>query len=97
MKRALSNSRDSQVITTPFFPGYLTPERIAKAPKLKLALTAGIGSDHVDLEAASEAGITVAEVTGESLLILVWCTKTFYSLAQPWRCVVTVHASGMRF
>lgn len=54
-----------QVITTPFFPGYLTPERIAKAPKLKLALTAGIGSDHVDLEAASEAGITVAEVTGE--------------------------------
>ena len=55
-----------QVITTPFFPGYLTPERIAKAPKLKLALTAGIGSDHVDLEAASKAGITVAEVTGEA-------------------------------
>ena len=38
-------------------------ERIAKAPKLKLAITAGIGSDHVDLQAAIEAGITVAEVT----------------------------------
>ncbi|CAL5222900.1 g5329 [Coccomyxa viridis] len=56
------------VITTPFFPGYLTPERIKKAPKLKLALTAGIGSDHVDLEAASEAGITVAEVTGSNVV-----------------------------
>ena len=53
-----------QVITTPFHPGYITKERIAKAPKLKLALTAGIGSDHVDLPAASEAGITVAEITG---------------------------------
>ena len=63
---SLSCTCKAQVITTPFFPGYLTPERIAKAKKLKLALTAGIGSDHVDLEAASEAGITVAEVTGES-------------------------------
>jgi formate dehydrogenase len=44
--------------------GYLTPDRISKAKKLKLALTAGIGSDHVDLPAAAEAGITVAEVTG---------------------------------
>jgi lactate dehydrogenase-like 2-hydroxyacid dehydrogenase len=50
------------VISQPFFPAYLTAERIAKAPKLKLALTAGIGSDHVDLEAAAAAGITVAEV-----------------------------------
>ena len=31
--------------------------------KLKLALTAGIGSDHVDLQAAIERGLTVAEVT----------------------------------
>src|SRR6185436_7800070 len=38
-------------------------ERIARAPNLKLALTAGIGSDHVDLQAAIERGITVAEVT----------------------------------
>jgi formate dehydrogenase len=51
------------VISQPFWPAYLTAERIAKAPDLKLAITAGIGSDHVDLQAAIEAGITVAEVT----------------------------------
>jgi formate dehydrogenase len=51
------------VISQPFWPAYLTAERIAKAPKLKLALTAGIGSDHVDLQAAMEHGLTVAEVT----------------------------------
>ena len=51
------------VISQPFWPAYLTAERIAKAPKLKLAITAGIGSDHVDLQAAIDAKITVAEVT----------------------------------
>ena len=51
------------VISQPFWPAYLTAERIAKAPKLKLAITAGIGSDHVDLDAAVSHGITVAEVT----------------------------------
>jgi formate dehydrogenase len=51
------------VISQPFWPAYLTAERIAKAPKLKLAVTAGIGSDHVDLQAAIERGLTVAEVT----------------------------------
>ena len=51
------------VISQPFWPAYLTEERIARAPKLKLAVTAGIGSDHVDLDAAIKHGITVAEVT----------------------------------
>ena len=51
------------VISQPFWPAYLTAERIAKAPNLKLAITAGIGSDHVDLQAAAEKGLTVAEVT----------------------------------
>jgi len=51
------------VISQPFWPAYLTAERIAKAPKLKLALCAGIGSDHVDLQASMERGITVAEIT----------------------------------
>jgi len=51
------------VISQPFWPAYLTAERIAKAPKLKMAITAGIGSDHVDLQAAIDAGLTVAEVT----------------------------------
>ena len=51
------------VISQPFWPAYLTAERIANAPKLKLAVTAGIGSDHVDLQAAIDRKITVAEVT----------------------------------
>ena len=51
------------VISQPFWPAYLTAERIANAPNLKLAITAGIGSDHVDLQAAIDRGITVAEVT----------------------------------
>jgi formate dehydrogenase len=51
------------VISQPFWPAYLTAERITKAKKLKLAITAGIGSDHVDLKAASERGVSVVEVT----------------------------------
>ena len=51
------------VISQPFWPAYLTAERIAKAPRLKLAITAGIGSDHVDLDAAIAHEVTVAEVT----------------------------------
>jgi formate dehydrogenase len=51
------------VISQPFWPAYLTAERIAKAPNLKLAVTAGIGSDHVDLQAAMNHGITVTEVS----------------------------------
>jgi len=51
------------VISQPFWPAYLTAERIEKAPNLKLAITAGIGSDHVDLDAAIKKGMTVAEIT----------------------------------
>jgi formate dehydrogenase len=51
------------VISQPFWPAYLTAERVAKAKKLRLAITAGIGSDHVDLQAAMDREITVAEVT----------------------------------
>jgi len=51
------------VISQPFYPAYITAERIAKAPKLKLAITAGIGSDHVDLDAAMKNKIDVVEVT----------------------------------
>jgi formate dehydrogenase len=51
------------VISQPFWPAYLTADRFAKALNLKLALTAGIGSDHVDLAAAVRHGVTVAEVT----------------------------------
>jgi len=51
------------VISQPFWPAYMTAERIGRAPKLKLIVTAGIGSDHIDLAAANAHGITVAEVT----------------------------------
>ncbi len=54
------------VISQPFWPAYLTADRIAKAKKLKLVVTAGIGSDHIDLAAAAKAGVTVAEVTGSN-------------------------------
>ncbi|HEY1414157.1 MAG TPA: NAD(P)-dependent oxidoreductase, partial [Rhodopila sp.] len=45
------------------WPAALTAERIAKAPKLKLVVTAGTGSDHIDLNAAARRGLTVAEIT----------------------------------
>ena len=51
------------VISQPFWPAYMTTERFAKAEKLKMVVTAGIGSDHTDLQAAIDRGITVAEVT----------------------------------
>ena len=51
------------VISQPFWPAYMTAERFAKANNLKLVITAGIGSDHTDLQAAIERGVTVAEVT----------------------------------
>jgi formate dehydrogenase len=51
------------VISQPFWPAYMTAGRIAKAKNLKMIITAGIGSDHTDLQAAIDRGITVAEVT----------------------------------
>jgi formate dehydrogenase len=51
------------VISQPFWPAYMTKERFDKAKKLKLVITAGIGSDHTDLQAAIDKGVTVAEVT----------------------------------
>ncbi|BDA50598.1 Formate dehydrogenase, mitochondrial [Coccomyxa sp. Obi] len=57
------NLHDANVIiTTPFHPAYMTRDLIMKAPKLELILTAGVGSDHIDLHAAADKGITVAEV-----------------------------------
>ncbi|MDR3636201.1 MAG: hypothetical protein P4L84_20535 [Isosphaeraceae bacterium] len=37
------------VISQPFWPAYRAAERIAKARMLKVAITAGAGSGHVDL------------------------------------------------
>lgn len=51
------------VISQPFWPYYLTREKIEKAKNLKMAITAGIGSDHVDLQAAMDSNVDVVEVT----------------------------------
>lgn len=51
------------VISQPFYPAYITAERIASSPGLKMAITAGIGSDHVDLDAAMARNMSVTEVT----------------------------------
>ncbi len=81
------------VISQPFWPAYLTAERIAKAKKLKLAITAGIGSDHVDLEAAIKHGITVAEVTySNSISVSEHVVMMILSLVRnyipSYKCVV---------
>ncbi len=79
------------VISQPFWPAYLTAERIAKAPNLKLALTAGIGSDHVDLQAAINRGITVTEVTysnsisvSEHVVMVILTLVRNYLPAHQW-------------
>src|SRR5829696_9269293 len=79
------------VISQPFWPAYLTAERIAKAPNLKLAVTAGIGSDHVDLQAAIDRGLTVAEVTycnsisvAEHAVMLILSLVRNYLPAYQW-------------
>lgn len=56
------------IITTPFHPAYLTRERLQKAKKLKICITAGVGSDHVDLTTANELKIAVLEVTGSNVV-----------------------------
>ncbi|KAI0067821.1 NAD-dependent formate dehydrogenase [Artomyces pyxidatus] len=56
------------LITTPFHPGYLTREVMDKAKNLKLCVTAGVGSDHIDLNAAVERKIQVLEVTGSNVV-----------------------------
>ena len=56
------------LITTPFWPAYVAASRIAAAQRLRLILTAGVGSDHIDLAAAAKKGITVAEITGSNVV-----------------------------
>ncbi|MFC6023783.1 NAD-dependent formate dehydrogenase [Plantactinospora solaniradicis] len=79
------------VISQPFWPAYLTAERIAKARNLKLAITAGIGSDHVDLDAAIAADVTVAEVTycnsisvAEHVVMMILSLVRNYLPAHRW-------------
>jgi formate dehydrogenase len=83
------------VISQPFWPAYLTAERIKKAKKLKLAITAGIGSDHVDLEAAIEAGITVAEETfSNSISVAEHAVMMILSLVRNYLPAHEIAAKG---
>ena len=79
------------VISQPFWPAYLTAERIAKAPKLELAVTAGIGSDHVDLQAAIDRSLTVAEISysnsisvSEHVVMMILALVRDYIPAHQW-------------
>eukprot|EP01134_Creolimax_fragrantissima_P004936 CFRG4936T1 len=55
-------------ISQPFWPAYITRKRIEQSPNLKMCITAGVGSDHVDLEAANDHKITVTEVSGSNVV-----------------------------
>lgn len=79
------------VISQPFWPAYLTADRIARAKKLKLVITAGIGSDHTDLQAAMAHGITIAEVTycnsisvAEHVLMMILALVRNYIPSYGW-------------
>lgn len=79
------------VISQPFWPAYLTSQRLEMAQQLKLAITAGIGSDHVDLEAAIRRGVTVAEVTysnsisvSEHVLMMILALVRNYIPSYGW-------------
>ncbi len=60
---------DAQVlVTTPFWPVYADRQLLERASQLELVLTAGVGSDHIDLKAAAERGLLVAEQTGSNVV-----------------------------
>lgn len=56
------------VISSPFYPVYMNAEQIQSSQQLKLIITAGVGSDHIDLEAAQNNNVTVAEITGSNVV-----------------------------
>lgn len=56
--RVLGSAERSYEYVLTYFP---------QAKNLKLAVTAGVGSDHVDLNAAAEKNIDVIEVTGSNV------------------------------
>ncbi|TIC71848.1 NAD-dependent formate dehydrogenase [Wallemia mellicola] len=82
------------VITTPFHPAYLTRDIMNKAEKLKIAITAGVGSDHIDLNAANERKITVAEVTGSNVVAV--AEHVIMTILNLVRNFVPAHEQIMR-
>lgn len=72
------------LITTPFHPGYLTGDLMEKvcsislsvfsnterfqAQNLKLCVTAGVGSDHIDLNTAVKKNVQVLEASSFAVI-----------------------------
>src|SRR5262245_36394435 len=61
------------------------------AKKLKLIITAGMGSDHIDLQAAMDKGISVAEITfsnsisvAEHVVMMILALVRNYIPAYGW-------------
>ena len=93
----------------PFDSRYLRKPSFPQSQKLKLAITAGVDSDHVDLQAAIDRKITVAEMTySKSISVSEHVVMTdscqFYSLLPVggeggWNiadCVASPTMSGAR-
>jgi formate dehydrogenase len=49
-------------------PAYLKREVLETAKNLRLSITAGVGSDHNDLDYCKEKGITVLECSGSNVV-----------------------------
>lgn len=61
--------QDAEVlVTTPFWPVYVTSEVMDGAPNLRAVIVAGVGSDHIDLAEAAKRNILVAEQTGANVV-----------------------------
>ena len=77
------------VISQPFWPYYLTRKLMEKAPKLKMAITAGIGSDHVDLQAAMDHKVDVVEVTYcNSISVSEHVVMMILALVRDYHCLL---------
>src|SRR6201999_3518416 len=83
--------RADVVISQPFWPAYMTKERFAKAPNLKLIVTAGFESDNTNLDEAIARKVTVAEVTysnsisvSEHVVMMILALVRNYILSYQW-------------
>ncbi|KAA1470880.1 NAD-dependent formate dehydrogenase [Dentipellis sp. KUC8613] len=56
------------LITIPFYSTVLTREFFEKAKNLKICIVAGVGFDHIDLNAALVHSVQVLEVSGASVV-----------------------------
>lgn len=77
----------SLLLSTTFYA--VTREMLEQAPQLRLIQVAGVGVDHVDLQAAKEQGIWVANVTGANTISV--AEHTVLALLALSRDLVAAH------